>query len=703
MKQIVQNLKNGQTILEELPAPIIGNGQVLIKSTRSLVSLGTEKMLVEFGKANLIQKARQQPERVKQVLDKIKTDGLIPTLETVFAKLDQPLPLGYCNVGRVVGVGKNVSNFKIGDRVASNGSHAEFVCVPENLCAVIPDQVSDDEACFTVISSIGLQGIRLLNPSFGEVHVVYGLGLIGLITVQLLKANGCRVIGIDVDDEKIKLAESFGVICCNSKNEDVVQFVLNETKNIGADGVLITASTQNDNIVSNAAKMSRKRGRIILIGVVSLNLNRSEFYEKELSFQVSCSYGPGRYDEQYEQKGIDYPLPFVRWTEKRNFESILSAILAGQLRVKELISEVVDLDDYENIYSSLGKKSSIASIIKYNESSNYITKLENNKIKFSDTQNEIGIIGAGNFTKMTLLPAMKNIGIKYIVSKNGLSAKELSKKFNIAYSSTNFNDVLADPSVSLAIITTRHNLHADMVVEALKADKHVFVEKPLALNIDQLNSIIETKKERNKFVAVGYNRRFSPHIQKIKNYLPSTSPKNLIAIMNAGFIASNSWVHDVAVGGGRIIGEACHYLDLLAFLSGSPIKSVCMNAMGTNPTIATDNATIMLKFENGDNGVIHYFSNGNKAFPKERLEIYFDEKIIQMNNFQETIAFGIPKFSKLSTRIDKGHQEQFRILSSCIKNKEDYPISFSEILNSTKASFAAIKSMQENAWVNIEE
>ena len=701
MKQIIQSFKTGSTILEEVPTPEVGYGQVLIRTTRSLVSLGTEKMLVEFGKANLIQKARQQPDKVKMVLDKIKADGLMPTLETVFNKLDQPLPLGYCNVGVVEEVGAGVTEFKLGDRVASNGPHAEFVCVPTNLVSLIPSNVTDDEATFTVIGSIGLQGIRLLNPTLGETIVVVGLGLIGLMTAQLLKANGCQVIGLDVDESKLKVAESLGIIAHNSLKGDPVQFVNAFTNNIGADGVVITASAKSDDIISQAARMSRKRGRIILVGVIGLQLSRAEFYEKELTFQVSCSYGPGRYDDNYEGKGIDYPLPFVRWTEKRNFESILMTISNKMIDVKSLISETIDLDNYKAIYDDIGKGNNIASILKYSESA-----VRNSTVAVGGSESKInsgsiGIIGAGNFTKMTMMPIIDSKYVKYIVSKQGLSAKALAKKHNVSYSSSSFNDVLADKDVSLVAITTRHNLHAKMVIDSLKANKHVFVEKPLALNIDELNEIIQAKKQSNKNVIVGFNRRFSPHIKSIKAALPNSSNKNFVATMNAGFIPKDVWVHDLAIGGGRIVGEACHYIDLLVYLSGSKVKSVCMNSLGLSPNENTDNASILLKFENGDNGVINYFSNGNKAYSKERLEVYFDEKTIIMDNFRKTEAFGMKGFKNLKTKLDKGHKNQFSSLTQLLDKGGETLIPFSDIVNVTKASFASILSLKNNSWVEV--
>lgn len=705
MKQIIQSFKTGETILEEIPAPQVKRGTVLIQTTRSLVSLGTERMLVEFGKSNLISKARQQPDKVKQVLDKIKTEGLLPTLEAVFNKLEQPLPLGYCNVGRVISVGEGVSDFKVGDRVASNGQHAEFVCVPQNLVAHIPDNVSDDEASFTVIGSIGLQGIRLLNPTIGETVVVIGLGLIGLITAQMLIANGCSVIGVDIDNDKLELAKKWGVIPFNPKVGDVVKFVESTTNNIGADGIIITASTKSNDIISQSARMSRKRGRIILVGVIGLELSRAEFYEKELSFQVSCSYGPGRYDENYELKGNDYPLAFIRWTEKRNFETILTSISTNKLQVKEMISDITPLDQFQNIYSNIGSSKSIASIISYsdlkdNKPSSVVKLKEQN---FKSSKGVIGIIGSGNFTKMTMLPALKNSGAqyKYIASAGGVTGTALAKKHNFAFSTTDYKEILNDSEVDLVLITTRHDQHAAMVIESLNKNKNVFVEKPLALNEVQLDNIIEAyNSSKDSTLTVGFNRRFSPHAKKIKSLL-GNSPMNVVATMNAGTIPANVWIHDINIGGGRIIGEACHFIDLITYLTGSKVASVCMNAMGENPNENTDTATIMLKYENGSTGVINYFANGSKSYPKERIEIYSQERTAVIDNFRITSGFGFNNFSKLKTKLDKGHKVQFQLLINQVKNGGKPLIPFDEIVNTTKASFAAISSLKNGSWVSI--
>ena len=701
MKQIIQDLRRGHTQLVDVPVPAVLPGHVLIQTTRTLVSLGTERMLVDFGKANLIQKARQQPEKVKMVLDKIKAEGLRPTLETVFNKLDEPLPLGYCNVGVVREVGDGVSEFQVGDRVASNGQHAEYVCVPQNLVTRVPDQVTDEEAAFTVIGAIGLQGIRLLDPKFGETVVVIGLGLIGLITAELLIANGCRVIGIDLDEAKLALAKVKGVIPVAAGGVgNVVDQVLAQTGGVGADGVVITASAKTNEIVSQAARMSRKRGSIILVGVVGLELNRAEFYEKELRFQVSCSYGPGRYDPEYEEKGKDYPIGFVRWTEKRNFDAVLQAMASGKLDVRPLISEVVPLESYHEIYGSMGKSSTIASLLKYSSNGEAARNIMLSKLEAGPKEVVFGIVGAGNFTKVTMLPALQKAGanIKYICSAKGLNATNMAKKYGIANSTTDYNQILQDTDVNTVIITTRHNLHAPMVIDALKSGKAVFVEKPLALNAQELDQILEAYSERPQPIAVGFNRRFSPHMQKIKTLLPEGAPKNFNFTMNAGFIPADFWVHDIAVGGGRIIGEACHLIDLMTFLSGSMVQEVCMSSLGVQPSAQTDNASILLKYRNGDHGVINYFANGSKAYSKERFEVFFQNQTLICDNFRETRGYGTKGFNKLKTRLDKGHAAQFDLLAS---GHGQPLIPFDEIINTTKASFAALDSLQEGRWITI--
>ena len=711
MKQIIQNMKTGETILEDVPAPLVRSGHLLIQTSRSLVSLGTERMLVEFGNASLIQKARQQPDKVKMVLDKIRSDGLLPTLEAVFNKLGQPLPLGYCNVGNVIAVGAGVTEFTIGDRVISNGPHAEIVCVPKNLCAKVPDNVSDDAAAFTVIGSIAVQGIRLLQPTFGETVVVVGLGLIGLIAAQILRANGCRVVGFDFDQSKIDLANRLGIIAINpSDGTDQVKFVEELTAGIGVDAVLITASAKTNEIISQAARMSRKRGRIVLVGVIGLEISRAEFYEKELTFQVSCSYGPGRYDEQYEQRGNDYPIGFVRWTEKRNFEAILNAISSGQLDVEQLITERIPLADYKQIYDSIGRSVSIASILLYDGKADGRTAVSIDNRSFGSSKGVIAIIGAGNFTSATVLPALKplNVKLKYIVSAGGLTASTLAKRAGFAIAATDYREALSDNDVDLVMITTRHNLHASMVVDALNAGKNVFVEKPLCLTAAELEEIedmyskIKNQKSKLPVLTVGFNRRFAPFAQKMKSLI-GTGAVNIVATMNAGFIPANSWVHDLQVGGGRIIGEACHFIDLCSYLCGSRVVAVCMNSLGTAPRENTDNVSIVLRYANGSNAVINYFANGSKAYSKERVEVHSQERSLIMDNWRSLEGHGFKGFSRAKGKQDKGHAEQFRLLLERVSSGGEPLIAFDDIINTTKASFAAITSLKEGRWVDVSE
>ena len=706
MRQITQNLKSGHTSLAQVPAPVVQAGTVLIRTTHSLVSLGTERMLVEFGKASLIQKARQQPDKVKMVLDKIKSDGLLPTLEAVFNKLDQPLPLGYCNVGEVVEVGDGVMEFSMGDRVASNGPHAEFVCVPKNLVARIPENVSSEEATFTVIGAIALQGIRLVKPELGETVVVFGLGLIGLMAVQLLRSSGCRSVGIDIDPQKLSLAREMGVEVLNGAEQDPVKFVQDLTDGVGADAVLITASAKDHQIVSKSAQMSRKRGRIVLVGVVGLQLNRSEFYEKELTFQVSCSYGPGRYDPNYEQYGIDYPLPFVRWTEKRNFQAVLQAISSENLKVGHLITQRVTLDDYSIIYRNMSQSGSIASIIEYpasdHQDNGSIVVLS--KPSFKAAKPVIGIIGAGNFTKMTMLPALKSIRgqVKYIASAGGLNATSLARKYSIPNAASDYSRILEDPEVTLVMITTRHHQHASMVVQSLQAGKHVFVEKPLALNLQQLTDIIGTCRDTEGSLTVGFNRRFAPLIRKAKSLLGgSPGPVNIVLTMNAGFIPPEVWVQDMEQGGGRIIGEACHHIDLASYLCDSQVVAVCMNALGPAAKTNTDNASILLKYQNGSNAVINYFANGNKAYSKERVELHYQGKSLVMDNFRYLYNYGFRGPAKFFKKKDKGHKEQFSRLLSSISEGGGPLIPLESLVNTSLTSIKALESLQSGAWVEV--
>ena len=704
MKQIVQYLGNGKTLLEEVPIPKIKSGHILIKTTRSLVSLGTERMLVDFGKANLVSKAMQQPEKVKQVIKKIKSDGLMPTLNSIRNTLGQPMPLGYCNVGIVHEVGEGVLEFNVGDRVISNGHHAEFVCIPQNLVAKIPNNVSDDSAAFTVIGSIGLQGIRLLNPTFGETIVVIGLGLIGLVTAELLIANGCNVIGFDYDSKKVDLAIKKGILAINpSEGTNQVDFIKNYTNGIGADGIIITASNKSDEIISQSAKMCRKRGRIILVGVIGLDISRADFYEKEITFQVSCSYGPGRYDDNYEKKGQDYPIGFVRWTEKRNFETILNSLSNKSLDVESLITDKISLEDYNKVYNDMSNPNTIACIIEYSDNPSTKNVVTYNEIEFKKNTGIVGIIGAGGFTSSTVLPNLKknNYQIKYIASLGGLNSTIQAKRFGISNSTSDYKVIINDKNVDLVFITTRHDSHYSLINECLEKDKNIFVEKPLCININELKNIEKLYSKKNVKITVGFNRRFAPFSKKIKSSIGNTNvPINVIITVNAGFIPSDHWVQDMKSGGGRIIGEGCHFIDLASYFTGSNVKKVCMNSMGINPKDNTDNVSILLNFHNGSNATINYFSNGSKSYSKERIEVYSQERTFVVDNWRSLNIYSNSN-KKIKSNQDKGHYNQFNELLQNHLDGEKPLIPFDSIINTTKTSFACIESMNKGKWIDI--
>ncbi len=704
MKQIIQDLINGETQLIELPSPSLSKGHLIIRTHYTLVSSGTEKMLLNFGKASWIEKARLQPEKVQQVISKIKTDGLFSTIDAVHKKLAIAIPLGYCNVGEVIEIASDVSEFKLGDRVVSNGPHAELVCVGKNLVAKIPDEVSYEEAVFTIIASIALQGIRLVQPNLGDIIVVQGLGLIGLITAQLLKANGCKVIGIDRDTDRIKLAESWGVQCFNTTDShSCVHEVLNCTSQNGVDAVIITASSKSNDIISNSAQMCRKRGKIVLVGVVGLELNRSDFYEKELSFQVSCSYGPGRYDDSYEKSGIDYPYAFVRWTEKRNFEAILEALKNNQLDVKPLISEVVNIENFGKVYSNLSESKSIATLLKYDPSRHENSKklvLQDKVFKKSDSL--IGIIGSGNFTSGTMLPLLYklNAPIKTISSVSGLTATQLAKKYHIPIVSTDYKELINDVDSHAVIITTRHNTHYNLVAEALEFNKHVLVEKPLCIYEEELDSIAELVKKSCGSLTVGYNRRFSPSARLLKEHLSKISePIQVLITMNAGIIPKEHWTQNREIGGGRIIGEACHAIDLAAYLSGGIASEVFATDLG-NQGLLSDNVSIFIKYDNGSKATIQYLSSGSKDYPKERIEVHVANTTSIIDNFKSLQIFG-SSFKTWSGSQDKGHKEQYRQWLKFIDEGGKQAISIESLINTSRVSFAVLKSIQTREVVRL--
>nr|WP_255763619.1 bi-domain-containing oxidoreductase [Pelomonas sp. P7] len=691
-------MKTGATEVADIPCPAVKRGHLLIRTTRSLVSVGTERMLVDFGKAGWIEKARQQPDKVRMVLDKIRTDGLAPTLEAVRNKLDQPLPMGYCNIGEVVEVGAGVTGFEVGDRVASNGKHAEVVAVPANLCAKVPEGVADEEAAFTVISAIALQGIRLVQPTLGETVVVTGLGLIGLITVQLLRAHGCRVLGLDFDATKLALAREFGAEVVNlAQGQDPLEAAKSYSRGRGVDAVLITASTKSNEPVHQAALMCRKRGRIVLVGVTGLELSRADFFEKELTFQVSCSYGPGRYDSNYEEKGQDYPFGYVRWTEQRNFEAVLDMLSTRQLDVSRLVTHRFDVDMATAAYDVVGgAEQALGIVLKYpvQDADRALARTVVLPPAAMTTgaaagagSLDISFIGSGNYATAVLIPAFKSSGARLhaVASATGVSGLHAARKFGFAKTTTDTAAAIEDAQAAAIVITTRHDSHAALTLQALAAGKHVFVEKPLCLTLDELARIHATARDANRLLMVGFNRRFAPHVVRMKQLLLGvTVPKSFVMTVNAGAIPGEHWTQDPAVGGGRIIGEACHFIDLLRFLADAPITGWDRLDMDSS---TGDTVTIQLRFADGSIGTVHYFANGSKAFPKERLEIFAAGRVLQLDNFRKLIGFGWPGFTKLSLwRQDKGQKACAKAFVDAVTQGGASPIPLEQLIEVSRVS-----------------
>ena len=711
MKQILHDLSNGSTAIIEAPTPSVLPGHLLISTTITLISAGTERMLVGFGKASYIEKARQQPEKVKMILEKVKTDGLVTTLDAVRSKLAQPLPLGYCHVGIVQEIAANISEFKRGDRVVSNGPHADVVKIPKNLCVRIPDNVDDESAAFTVVASIGLQAMRLAAPTLGESVVVIGAGLIGLLTIQLLRAQGCRVFAVDFDDSKLELAKGFGAEICNpALGEDPVTMAIAFSRGRGVDAVIITASTKSNDPVTQAAHMSRKRGRIVLVGVTGLELNRADFYEKELSFQVSCSYGPGRYEPDYEHKGIDYPVGFVRWTEQRNFEACLDMMSSQQLDVKSLITHRYLFEEATSAYQTLTEdKSALGILLQYTSEPDpryfkQLTLKEN--IHFNSVKPLLAFIGAGNYASRMLIPSFKSwdAQLHTIVTSGGVSGVIYGKKSGFTHASTDVDDVLSNKMINTMVIVTRHDTHASLVTRALKAGKHVFVEKPLAIHLNELAEIeaayhTAIMSGKNLHLMVGFNRRFAPHIQKMKLLLNAVSePKVFVMTINAGAIPAQHWTQDPLVGGGRIIGEACHFIDLMRYLAGCDIVSITAKCMGPSSymTVLEDKAVITLGFSDGSFGTIHYLANGAAVFPKERIEVFAAGRILQLDNFRKLSGFGWSRFKKMNLwRQDKGQHACAGAFLSAIETGSESPIPIEEIFEIARVTIEIAAQLRQ--------
>jgi len=708
LKQILQDLESGETMIVESPVPALKKEHVLIRTTHSLVSPGTERMLLEFGKASLFGKALQQPDKVKIVLNKIHADGLIPTLDAIRSKLQQPIPLGYCNLGVVVDTA--TSEFKVGDRVISNGSHAEFVRVGKNLCAKVPQDIADDSAVFTVLTSIALQSIRLANPTIGESIAVFGLGPVGLLAVQILLANGCRVLAIDLNSARCELAKKYGADVVDLSRGDYLKSSADYfSRGRGVDAVIIATSTSSNEVIHLSAEISRKRGRIILVGTTGMNLRRDDFFKKELTFQVSASYGPGRYDEMYEELGVDYPAGFIRWTEQRNFEAALDLMSLGKIDTQDLITHRVLIDEAVTAYKLLELPDTLGIVLSYpnNEidiktaQTVPITQTIANKKHKNDQGLTpiIGLLGSGNHSSRTIIPALKknkNIVLHTISGSAGISSHYHGKRASFLYSSTNQESILRSSDINTVLIATRHNLHAEQILQCWSAGMNIYVEKPLCINLEELTAIknvIEDSQEgSNRIFMVGFNRRFSIFSKKIKQLLNGRpGPKVINMTINAGVIEKYHWTQDPDIGGGRIVGEACHFIDLMVFLLESPIVDIKSTTVSNSKeSLRDDIATITLSFEDGSMGTIHYLSNGGKSYPKENIQIFSNGGILELDNFKRLKGYNWRGFRGMYRfRQDKGHVACIEEFIKSIKYGLSNPIPLKEIIDVAEASIKA--------------
>jgi len=664
MRQVFQHLQSGALLVESLPTPVVKPGYVLIQTECSLISAGTERMLVGFGRSGFLQKARSQPDKVRQVLQKMKTDGLLPTLAAVRSKLSVPLPLGYSQAGRVLAVGEGVQGIQVGDRAASNGPHAETVLVPAHLAVRIPEHVPAEDACFTVVGTIALQGIRLLEPTLGECHLVMGLGLIGQLAVQVLVANGCRVLAVDPDPAKVALAERHGAIGIPPASAPV-RSVMELTAGVGADGVLITASTPSQKPILQSADLCRQRGRIVLVGVVGLDFPRDPFFRKELRFQVSCSYGPGRYDPAYETHGQDYPLGYVRWTEHRNLQAFADLLASGKVRTEHLRSATFPIDQAQQAYDLLMKHRDLMGILltcPVPEAPVRMVSFAHHPVVTIDRPG-LALIGAGNYASSILLPLLDRCPPHRrvsIVSAGGVSAVLAAKRFGFESAGNDVDSILHDSAIHAVLIATRHDSHADLVVRALGAGKHVFVEKPLATTLPQLEAVVAAAtRHPQQVLMVGFNRRHAPMSRALQRALEGRiGPLILHASINAGVIPSGHWAHDRQEGGGRVRGEGCHFVDLLRHWVGYPITHLEVRLArhaATGHTVE-DIAAIDLAFADGSLGTIHYFSNGHKGVPKERYTLSWQGRQAELVNWRSLTFHGGGKPLRSWLRQDKGQE-----------------------------------------------
>jgi len=704
LKQVFSDVKTGDILVMDVPKPSCKNEGILVETIYSLVSAGTERSLIDFGKKNLILKAKERPDQVKKVIDKMKTDGVITAVKAAFNKLDEPLPLGYSGVGKVIEVGKGCIEFKVGNLVAIAGTlhanHAEINYVPKNLAVKLPSDFENiEEASFIALGAVAMQGIRQAEVELGDKVAVIGLGLLGQIACQILHAYGNEVIGIDINDEQYKIGKEYINHFINSSEEDALSKVMNITNGYGVDKILITAATTSNQPIEFSAEIARDRAIISMVGVTEMEIPRRSFYEKELTFKLSRSYGPGRYDETYEEKSIDYPIGYVRWTEKRIMEEFIRLIYTKRINMKKLITHNFEIDKapeaYKMITENPNKEKYLGVIFSYpnneEKNKNIIVK---SKVKSQDKIG-IGLIGSGNFARSTILPNLTKIDDFELVglsTSGSTSAGQTVKKYDFKYSTTEYKKLLEDKDIDLIIIATPHNTHAKFAIEALDAGKHVYVEKPLAINMEQLEQVKEAYERNSQHLIVGFNRRFSPFAKWIKEKLQTDKFTTLIQYtINAGEIPKDHWINEPTVGGGRIIGEVCHFIDFCRYLTGSKIKNVSTFTVNANSEkyINNDNISMNIEFANGSLANIIYTSMGPKSYPKENVRVFTNGNVAELENFVKAEIYkGGRKIKKSKLQQDKGFIEEYEYIRDIIKGKRenDY-LTFEEMYETTKSTF----------------
>jgi predicted dehydrogenase len=725
MKQVLQHARTGEVAVTEVPAPQLLPGCVLVRAAASLVSAGTERAASEFASKNLLLKAKARPDLVREVIGKVKRDGLLSAMNAVRSRLDQPSVLGYSSAGTVIGVGAGVTDIQVGDFVACAGAgfalHAEIACLPRLLIAKIPlasvhsraNLLLDppefteakpwlEQAAFTTVGAVALHGLRTAQVKLGDLVAVIGLGLLGQLTVQLLKAAGCRVLGMDIVPDRARLASQLGAEATASDSSDFRDLCFQRSAGIGVDAVLIAAETPSSAPVNLAAEVARDRAVVVAVGTVGMDIERKLYYEKELDFRVSRSYGPGRYDSAFEQKGRDYPIGYVRWTETRNMESFLNLVSSANLSLAPLITHRFPIEEAQKAYDLITGKTGdpfLGVLITYQQTDEpptirVVVDNERNPSRIATTKLRIGLLGAGSFATSTLLPAIKkvsSVNLRGVCTATGSHSRFAAEKFGFAYCTTSEDEIFRDEQINAVVIATRHHLHAPQVLAALGAGKNVFCEKPLCLSEPELIDIVRSYvlERAGQQLMVGFNRRFAPMVIEMKNSFSSTDePLAMHYRVNAGFVPRDHWVNDPEQGGGRILGEVCHFVDLLSFLAGSSPTQVDARRLANPGQYAGDNVIVSLSFANGSHGTISYVANGDKAFSKERIEVFGGGAVAVLEDFRQLdlVRHGRKRVLRSRWRKDKGHMAEWAAFASAVLGNKPSPIAFDEIVASTLAT-----------------